>query len=341
MSGGGLRHEATEVEHEVEDRLDGVRSLAERVAGRLGGNPGVARLQAVMRTYDRAGGGLVAGGLAYTSLLALLPGLLLALSVVGLLISDPAVQRRIVVTIADVMPPFKDLATSAFKQVSVGAVPSGILALATLLWGSSRFYANIDTAFSRIFSGAPRRNALVQTIRGILLTIALVLVPIALVFLGSLVSWVTQLTSAGASLSAIWTFVLQIVSPIASVAAFGVVVAVAYRFVPSERVSWRALSVPAGAAGLVLALLTQVYAFIAPRLVGTAAIYGTFVAVFALLAWLSIAFNVLLLGAAWTEVRMRMGPYIALPLGGDAGGAKPGASAAGPEAATNGRSGDG
>jgi uncharacterized BrkB/YihY/UPF0761 family membrane protein len=45
--------------------------------------------------------------------------------------------------------------------------------------------------------------------------------------------------------------------------------------------------------------------FVAPRLVGVAAIYGTFVAAFALLAWLSIAFNLLLLGAAWTDVRVR------------------------------------
>jgi uncharacterized BrkB/YihY/UPF0761 family membrane protein len=34
-----------------------------------------------------------------------------------------------------------------------------------------------------------------------------------------------------------------------------------------------------------------------------AAVYGTFVAFFAILAWLAISFNVLLFGACWTRVR--------------------------------------
>ena len=51
------------------------------------------------------------------------------------------------------------------------------------------------------------------------------------------------------------------------------------------------------------ATFTQVFTYVAPRLVGVAALYGTFVAVFGILAWLSIGFNVLLLGASWTRVR--------------------------------------
>jgi uncharacterized BrkB/YihY/UPF0761 family membrane protein len=52
-----------------------------------------------------------------------------------------------------------------------------------------------------------------------------------------------------------------------------------------------------------LAVFTQVFGIIAPLMTRIASIYGTVVAVFALLAWLSISFNVLLLGAAWTRVR--------------------------------------
>ena len=55
--------------------------------------------------------------------------------------------------------------------------------------------------------------------------------------------------------------------------------------------------------GVVLAGFAQLFTFIAPRMVGFAALFGAFVAVFALLAWLSISFNVLLLGASWTRVR--------------------------------------
>ena len=38
-------------------------------------------------------------------------------------------------------------------------------------------------------------------------------------------------------------------------------------------------------------------------MVGFAALFGTFVTIFALLAWMSISFNMLLLGASWTRVR--------------------------------------
>jgi membrane protein len=295
---------------EGEGRLDGLRALAERVAHRVGGHPGVIRLRAILDTYDRAGGGLVAGGLAYTSLLALLPGLLLGLSAIGIVMQNPADQKRVVALIAQAMPPFEELSRLALNQVSASAVPTGIFAIATLLWGSSRFYANLDTAFSRIFREAPRRNAIVQTVRGIALIAVLVVVPVTLLALGSVVSWLTQFAPDGLNLSALIATTLQIASPVVSLLAFGLAVALCYRLVPNELVPWRVLLPPAAAVGLVLAVLTQVYALIAPRLVGVAALYGTVFAILGLLAWLSIAFNVLLIGAAWTDVRLRMGPLV-------------------------------
>ena len=66
---------------------------------------------------------------------------------------------------------------------------------------------------------------------------------------------------------------------------------------------WRVLLLPALLVGVVLAAFAQLYAFFAPMLTHMAAIYGTFVAFFAILAWLSISFNVLLYGASWTRVR--------------------------------------
>ena len=301
---------------DAEGRTGGARALAERVADRLAGDPGVVRLRVVLATYDRAGGGLVAGGLAYTSLLALLPGLLLGLSAAGYLIRDPADQEHVVVLIAQALPPLEEVARAAFRQVSSGAVPSGIVAIIGLLWGSSRFYANLDTAFSRIFLGAPRRNPVVQTLRGVVLTVALVVVPVALVSVGSIVTWLTQFAPDGVSLSQLGAVALDIASPVGSLLAFSFVVALCYRYVPSQRLPWRAILPPAGATGLVLAVLTQVYTLVAPRLVGAAALYGAFVAVFALLAWLSTAFNMLLLGAAWTDARARLGLYVDVALQG-------------------------
>lgn len=295
---------------EAENDIDRLRALAEQLIEKVGGHPGVVRLQAVFDAYDLGGGGLVAAGLAYTSLLALLPGMLLGVSILGFLVRDPADQERIVAFIGQALPPLEDIARAAFQQVSAGAVPTGVIAIAGLLWGASRFYANLDTAFSHIFRGAPRRNPVVQTVRGVILVGILVILPVLLLAVGSVATWLTQFAPEGVDLPQAGGALLSLISPVGSLVAFTVTVALCYRFVPSERVAWRSLALPAVLVGLVLAVFTQIYAFIAPRLIGWAALYGTFVALFALLAWLSIGFNVLLIGAAWTDVRVRLGPWI-------------------------------
>jgi uncharacterized BrkB/YihY/UPF0761 family membrane protein len=53
-------------------------------------------------------------------------------------------------------------------------------------------------------------------------------------------------------------------------------------------------------------LLTQLFSLIAPRLIGVASVYGTFVAIFAAMIWLSTGFQILLLGAAWVADRVNV-----------------------------------
>jgi membrane protein len=291
-----------------EDRADRLRAFATRVVDRVGGHPAVVRLTTVLDTFDRAGGGLAAGGLAYAALLALLPGLLFALTVFGLVVSSPAAQERILEMIAQALPPLEGVVRAAFAQVSAGAVPTSILAIAGLLWGSSRFYAAIDTAFSHIFRDSPRRNPVVQTVRGLLVTVVLVVLPIALIALGSILGWLVEHAPGVEGVQGLAAALVGAASPLGSLILFAGGTALTYRFVPAQHVPWRALTLPAILVGVVLAAFTQVFAFVAPRLVGAVAFYGAFVAVFALLAWLSIGFNLLLLGAAWTQVRGRTEP---------------------------------
>ncbi len=286
------------------DRVNRLRALAEGFVGRAREAPAVQTLTSVLATYDAAGGGLVAGGLAYSALLALLPGLLLVLSVVALIVNDPGVRDQIVTLIAQAVPPLHDVARTALEQVSAGAAPTGIVALVGLVWGSSRFYASLDTAMSRVFRSAPRRNAVVQTVRGVLVSVLLVATPVAALIGGSMLSWLLDLAPAGVEIQGLVRGVLQIVAPFTSFVVFVLGTTVVYRFVPARHVSMWALMPPAVSVGLVLAIIAQVFTFLAPRLAGTAALFGAFVAVFTVLAWLSISFNVLLLGACWTRVRL-------------------------------------
>jgi membrane protein len=287
----------------------GPRAIVERavmgIVARVLGLPRVVELLAVLEVYDRGGGGLVAGGLAYTALLAVLPGLLLALSIVGLLVSDPADQEAIVAAIGRALPPLEDIARVAFRQVAAGAAPTGLIAIVGLLWGSSRFYTALDQAFARIFKDGEPRNPIIRIVRGVVVTGALVVLPVVLLTVSSVVSAVVALMPAGQEISGLAAAVLGIVSPIGALVLFTIAVALSYRYVPTAPPTMRAIALPAVLAGVILAAFTQLFAFIAPRLVGVAAFYGAFVAVFALLAWMSIGFNILMLGASWACVRAR------------------------------------
>ncbi len=288
---------------EAPPRTDRWRALVERIVRRIGGLPAVRTLLATLTAYDRAGGGLLAAGLAYTSLIALLPGMVLVLSIFAIVISDAALRERIVSVIAEAVPPLEDVVRTAFEQVSAGAVPTGIVAFIGLLWGASRFYASLDYAFTRVFHSSRPRNEIQRTLRGVLLVGAVVLVPLVALLAGTIVGWVAALLPDEAELPSILRGDLALVLHLGSYVMFVTVVLLVLRFVPAERVAMRALLVPGVIVGVALGLFTQLFSFLAPLLTHIAAIYGTFVAAFAVLAWLSISFNVLLLGACWTRVR--------------------------------------
>ena len=142
-----------------------------------------------------------------------------------------------------------------------------------------------------------------RTLRGVVVTFLFVALPIAALIAGSVASWVLDLAPDATRLEGTTGILWQLASPIGSFLLFMGSVSLVYRYVPAERMPASAYLRPAILVGVALAVFTQVFTFIAPRMFGWASVYGTFVAVFALLAWLSIGFNMLLLGACWSRVR--------------------------------------
>jgi uncharacterized BrkB/YihY/UPF0761 family membrane protein len=104
----------------------------------------------------------------------------------------------------------------------------------------------------------------------------------------------------GAESSAFWRFTAPALAGVAFVAAS----ALTYRLIPGRPTPWSALWLPALVGGIALTLLTQLFSFIAPRLIGVGGVYVTFVAVFAAMIWLATGFQILLIGAAWARDRM-------------------------------------
>ena len=271
-------------------------AILERVLDR----PRVAEVRAVLEVYGRAPGGLLANGLAFAALFAAFPIALVTLGVTGLLVDDPAVQAQLARAISAVVPPLRDLVDAALLALSDGAAITSVVGVIGLVWTVSQFYVTLDVAFARIFADRQERNVFRRAARGFVWVAGLVGIVAALIVGSSLAAAAEAFLPASSSALTGLGRILSL--PV--VAAIGVaVVAVVYRVVPPQAPAWRAIWLPAIAAWLGMVALSQLFLFVAPRLIGAALLAGSLATAFVALAWLSFTFQALLLGAAWVRVR--------------------------------------
>lgn len=262
--------------------------------------PRVAYIRAVLDTYGRAPGGLLANGLAFTTLFASIPLLLMALGLAGWLVDDPAVQASLAGALRSTFPPLGDVIDASLVALQEGATISSIVGLIGLIWAVSQLYVTVDVAFARVFTEQAERDVVRRTARGFIWVAIVVGLVVAAVLLGALLAAADAVLPRGAPIGS------GVVGAITSwpglvALAIGLVGAV-YRFVPSRDPAWGAIVAPAIAVGIILATLGQLFAFVAPRIVGFASVVGPLATIFIALAWLSFSFQALLLGAAWVAV---------------------------------------
>jgi YihY family inner membrane protein len=278
-----------------------VPAALEQFIARLLDRPAVQVGRRVLEIYALAPGGLLANGLAFTTLFAVVPIALVTLGVAGLIVKDPAVQQQLAAALSALVPPLQDLIQGALVSMAQGAAVTSLIGVVGLIWTVSQFYVTLDVAFSRIFTDRPERDVLRRMGRGFVWVAGLIGVVVALIVAGALA------TAAEALLPTTSTWLTafgRIVSspPMVALITVAVVLAV-YQVVPPRRPPLRAAVPPAVVAGLAIFALGQLFLFAAPRIVGTAALTGPLATAFIALAWLSFSFQALLYGAAWARVR--------------------------------------
>lgn len=259
-------------------------------------------LKPILDNYDRAGGGLLAAGLAFNSLFAILPSILLLIALIGVFLGQPDRLEAMSTYLSAGFPPLTDFVRQALDSFTAGAVTYSILGVIALVWGASRFYQSLDDAMARIFDGSPRRDAFARGLRGVLSVVLLAGVVGAVILLSNLL---TNLSFEGLPGVFLVSYLLAstLGSAAASISLFALGMALIYRLVPTRRPSWSAVSRPALVVGAATALFTALFAVLTPRLVGGLAVYGAFVAVFAAMIWLSFVSQALLVGASWVYRR--------------------------------------
>ena len=259
----------------------------------------------LMGRYGAAGGGVTAAGLAYSVLVAILPTLLLLVSLLGFIIADPAERERVLEFLASQIPPLEGLISEMLKQISEGAWAFSIIGLIGLVWGASRVYAALDTSVALFFPREPRRDMVRQTLES-LACVAF--------FIGSVLG-ATALILFVADLSILPSdsadkLIRRLIAVLIMTAWFAGTLTLAYWYVPARRVPWRDAIVPGLLAGVLVSAITQIFAVIAPVFFRSLRIYGTFVALFAALVWLSLCTQVVLIGVAWLARRVKTPPPV-------------------------------
>ncbi len=265
--------------------------------------PPVRRFRAIYAAYNQAGGSLLAEGLAYSALFAGLTGLLFAVGILGYFVPAEADRQRIIQAFSGQLAPLAPIAKGALDSVASHAGTFSIIGLAGLAWGASHFYGSLDNAIGRVFSQAPARGTADRILRGFVSVFLLVGGLLSGIAISALESLVTSGLGSGHAADAVRAATL-VAFPVAAAVVVIVAVGVLYRVVPNMDVPLAAVRLPALVAGLVLTALTELLVYIAPLLTGALSVFGGVAAVFASLAWLHLAFQVLLIGASWTRVRL-------------------------------------
>jgi membrane protein len=263
--------------------------------------PRVSFVRAVLDTYGRAAGGLLANGLAFSALFAVIPTVLLMLGLVGWLIGGEATQQALVDALVAVFPPLRELLEGILASISNAAAVTSLIGLIGLVWTVSQFHGALDVAFARIFSDTPERDIVRRTARGFLWVALILGGVIAAIVLGGLATFLDAMVPS--LIPGAGTIASIVTSPIVLLAISVAVVLILYRTMPPVAPAWSSIRLPAVIVGVAMVVLAQVFTFLVPRLVGSVAFAGSLAAAFIALAWLSFTFQALLYGAAWVRVR--------------------------------------
>ena len=277
-------------------RLGG--EVARRVSAALARVAAIPPVAVGLRTfvrYNEAGGGLVARGLAFAILFALVPALLLVTSLLGVVVSDSATRDRIAAGLAAQFPPLASVLQDALDAALRAAPTVSIVSFAVLVWSASGMVRSLDLAISLVF----REQAVPRS------PLRLVVLVVAAGGAAVLVAFVLAAATVSGPLGDLVGFgVGARSSPVIVLAA---TIFAAYRFLPLSPPGWRAALLPAVAAALAISALTGIFAVIGPLVFSSAQFYGAVGVVFLGIVWLGFATDCFLLGAAWVAIRVEAG----------------------------------
>ncbi len=273
----------------------------EALARPVFGSRRVTFARAVFDRFNAAGGGLLASGIAYNTLFAILPMALLASAVLGFFVTDAATLESVRGALTGWAPPLSSIFDEVLNGLAAGSTSLSVIGLVGSVWGATRLFASLETGIGAMYAGAPRRGVVASTIRRVASVLVIAGVVVAAFLATSVASFISELgVFEDGTIHAVLLGLLLILPVIGS----SVAMVFVYELVPPVRSGRSVVLVPAVTVGVGLVLLTRLFAALAPRIFGANFVVGTLGAIFVALSWLGLAYTVILIGAAWVRERM-------------------------------------
>lgn len=272
------------------------------------------RLWKTYEKWENDGGNTLAASVAYYAVFSLFPLVLILVSVLGFVlrfspVAQSAQDEFLKVVAQNTSQALSDQISQAIQQVRVGAVFGGPLGLVFLIWAAISIFAQLETAFDRIWAVeqpsesrgilASLRHALYDRLRAFFMLIGL-----GILFLFAFV--------AGTTASVIWAYVPDLPgtwigwSMIQFLLGIGLswfFFALIYRILPKREVHWADAFQGALLASVLWEGSQELLAWLLRR--NTYSAYGVLGSLIVILLWIYIGSVVLFLGAEYTQVLWR------------------------------------
>ncbi len=249
---------------------------------------------------------LLAAGVAFYAFLSIIPTLIAAILIYGL-VSDPSQVTDQVETYASALPSSAQelltdqmtrLAESSRQSLGIGL----IIALLIALWSASNGTANMIMAVNLAYGGEQERGFVKRKAMALLLTLgAIVFVILAVALVAAVPAVLNALDLPG------WVSILvQIARWILLLLAVVTALAVLYRFAPEHGLKrWQWLSFGAVVATLIWVVVSVGFSIYVDNFGNYAQTYGSLAGVAVLLLWLWLSAYATLFGAEVNAVNLR------------------------------------
>jgi len=257
------------------------------------------------RAYSADHGNIYAAAIAYYALFSIVPLLIVTLATLGMFVSE----ERVVEFIYDQFPleQSQDVSETVSaivrrtKNLSGAALAIGLVALA---WSASGVFMAVRQGLNAVSHGKQGHNFFL----GKVIDVALVPLVGALIFVGLIANGATRVALNGLSgwepISGYLDTAGQTASvTVAALITFGLFLSL-YRFIPSERPTWKQAAIGAVLATVLFEILRNLAWIVidATSFRGDAAIYASLATALGLLYVMRIVASVLLLGAVFGRV---------------------------------------